>query len=408
MNTETRIRDAYEQLAATAPSIADLDLDVSHGIAHRRVRERHGRHLRIALATATVFAVVLGAAVVSRATRHDPAAAPTSFVPATSLDFDATWDFGPNSFPGLQLVWSQLTPDRKDYTYAGAGRGSSRTFASVSTFRADAAVYAELADLTPTPIGGVDGYSGVLTEGTDELHQVLGAVPSPPGKGQPPTSAPYVFWPLGGDRWAALTATADSYPQDPHGRPVSQPIPELVQTAAGASVETDANLAFVKVAYLPADAQFSDVVAQRADPLAVREEALGPEGLPSRANRAIDFVVRGSSTLALSISAVLGPEWPLTDGGDNQLPQEVDGPRGPFDPTTIRGHRAFVSDNCIVIQWGEVEIALTDASRYNTDGHPMYPRSELLKVAESLTVSSNAEAGHGYPLLESLPASAFG
>lgn len=401
IRTEDDVRAAFHDLAAGAPiRVGDRpDFELARVDAPRP----RGRFAVVALAAAAVAAVVVGASFVAHQTRRTPTGAP-SFRTATSLDFESTWDFGPTSFPGLSLGSSLLTPNgAQDYLYVGADQGSARLNAYVRTFEVDSVIAAEVAALTPTPIGDTNGYSGVLTAGTDALHHAMNALPYKPTS-MTPTA--YVFWPVGGDRWAVLSAT--QIPDDPTNQMVGEPVTALIPIAAGAQVETDANVAFVKIAYLPADAQFA-AVSESAD---IGFGGGGYVGITDQAERVVSFVRRGTDTTVLSVSAVLGPAVPLTDGSGAQLPGVINGAHGPYDRTTIEGHDAFVSDNCIVIQWGGVEIALTDASEDNnpdnTDGHPMYPRAELLKVAQSMAVSPRADFGHGYPLIDSLPASAFG
>jgi hypothetical protein len=81
----------------------------------------------------------------------------------------------------------------------------------------------------------------------------------------------------------------------------------------------------------------------------------------------------------------------------------------PYDPAkqwtqmTIAGHRAFVAAHDVIVDWGGVEVHVTNQDM-NFAVKPVLSHRELIRIAASLTVPPSGTVGNGYPLSKAVPA----
>ena len=78
-------------------------------------------------------------------------------------------------------------------------------------------------------------------------------------------------------------------------------------------------------------------------------------------------------------------------------------PANQWTQMTIAGHRAFVSAHDVIVDWGGVEVHVTN-EQFPFAVKPVLSRDELIRVAASLTVPPSAAVGNGYPLSKAVPA----
>src|SRR6476620_7842812 len=119
----------------------------------------------------------------------------------------------------------------------------------------------------------------------------------------------------------------------------------------------------------------------------------------------IDRSASGSQLFTLDVGVLVAPQKPLEL---KDLPDARTVPSGnwsptPYDPakqwtqTTIAGHRAFVSAHDVIVDWGAVEVHVTN-EYFPYAAQPVLDQHELIRIAASLTVPPSGTIGNGFPL----------
>jgi hypothetical protein len=119
---------------------------------------------------------------------------------------------------------------------------------------------------------------------------------------------------------------------------------------------------------------------------------------------------RTSGTFALDVGVLVKPDKPFEI---KNLPDARTVARGnwsptPYDPAkqwkqhTIAGHRAFVAAHAVIIDWGGVEVHVTNEQPlYSVK--PVLSQAELIRIATSLNVPASGAVGYGYPISQAVP-----
>ena len=134
--------------------------------------------------------------------------------------------------------------------------------------------------------------------------------------------------------------------------------------------------------------------APRHDAVAGRH---GRHGLPGSC-RSRREEPKSTQAPSIDITAVYEPNASLSSAAS--LPTFE---QGPWTRTTLRGHLAWTDPHTVLIQWGPVQLGVS-SSRITGSNTPLVGLSELLKVARSLTVPAIVLPGFGYPLTAAVPA----
>ena len=381
MSTETRLRAAYEHLAETAPPLNDLELDLNRGPARDRARAKHARGLRIALAGAVVVAIAVAAGAVAHRAR--PVTAPPASPPVSPSPQNRTaeWEFGPDSLPGYQGDDLQLDESGQTATYfAGAAR------ANLVIIEPSGARRARVARLDPVRIRGVAGWVGQLTQLGPADCGLFDLGAECPGA--------IVVWALSESQWAVMTASRGYDRLNNKEISVSEDV--LLRLANSLRTTDEQRIAFARVGYLPVDMRLQQIIFDRGDSPS--------NGYDSAGFETMRFSTGGEySGAQVNISIVHDPTRSLTQMSAASL-AALDHP-GPWTRATVHGHLAWLSPTDILIQWGALLVAVDNGKAIpgGSDTLPATPQSELLHVADSLTVPTSDAFGAGYPLANALP-----
>ena len=413
MSTLPDLMDAYRDLADHAPAVADLHLAMPPTQPARR-----GTTMRALLAT--LIAVIAVAALVVYLRSHvSGKSAPPAEV--SQPRWPDSYSFGPDSLPGyrLDLTGTQIPPGASeastDYEYTPA-KPSMNLRADLSLV--PASKLGRYRDGTPVRVHGRLGY-----------YQA-----GPTSPREPPWTT--IAWPISKDSWAVLTVGVASYSQGPDGKLVKPKVIPTKATTVGLAesvrLHESPTVAPVKVGYLPANLKLLAVTQ-------VLDNTLGEPNAPppiattfdnrfGRSYRDLKFVdrsvqpscpgQRGScpnpymyQTFTLDVGVLFAPHTPLElkDLPDARTVTARSWTPKPYNPAnqwtqmTIAGHRAFVSAHDVIVDWGGVEVHVTN-EQFPFAVKPVLSRDELIRVAASLTVPPSAAVGNGYPLSKAVPA----
>jgi hypothetical protein len=417
MRTDDDIR---ESLRARAEDAAPVDDVLARLLGAERRPRRTGRmhvNLRVAAASAAVL-VVAGAtlAIVRHEDRVRHEAAPIGSQPR----WPDSYTFGSDSLPGYTLSRTDTQIPRgapaASTTYTYAKRSTNRQ--AILTL-VPASKLGRYRDGTPVTVNGRHGYyqagSGSLPSRPESPTSTQG-IPAPTGSrsSQPPLVAPLssaIAWPISKDGWAVLTVGPASFSyidgklQTPGGIP-SQAV--MVDLAESVRLRESPAVAPVKVGYLPANLELSSVQQFLQNPANTFDNRFG------RSYRDLMFVDRSASRsqlFSLDVGVLVAPQKPLEL---KDLPDARTAPSGnwsprPYNPakqwtqTTIAGHRAFVSAHDVIVDWGTVEVHVTNEN-FPYAVKPVLSQHELIRIAASLTVPPSGTIGNGYPLSQAVPA----
>jgi hypothetical protein len=416
MSTVPDLIDAYRDLADHAPTVADLQLTKP-----LTPRARRGQTTRAVLATLIAVIAVVATIVYLRSHvsgKHEPPAE----VPQPR--WPDSYSFGPDSLPGYTLTRTdiQVPGNAKAastaYSYAKPGTNMQATLTVLSASKLGR--YRDGRPLTvngrhgyyqagpssfpPPPTGGQSLSNGTLVPPTESRSS-----PSSPPPLVPPLSSA-IAWPIDKDGWAVLTVGPTSFSyvngklQNPGAIPSQAATVDLAESVRPRQSPT---VAPVKVGYLPANLELSSVQQFLESPVMTFDNRFG------KGYRDLMFVDRSarSQIFTLDIGVLVAAQKPLEL---NDLPDARTIPSGnwsptPYDPAkqwtqkTIAGHRAFVAAHAVIVNWGGVEVHVTNQN-LNFTVKPVLPQEELIRVAASLTVPSSGAVGHGYPLSQAVPA----
>jgi hypothetical protein len=164
----------------------------------------------------------------------------------------------------------------------------------------------------------------------------------------------------------------------------------------------------VKVGYLPPNLELSSVQQFLESPANTFDDRFGTS---YRDLMFIDRSASGSQLFTLDVGVLVAPRKPLQL---KYLPDARTVPSGnwsptPYDPakqwtqTTIAGHRAFVSAHDVIVDWGGVEVHVTNEYLHYAI-QPVLDQRELIRIAASLTVPPSGTIGNGFPLSQAVPA----
>jgi hypothetical protein len=419
MSTVPDLIDAYRDLADHAPTVADLHLTEPH-----TPRARRGRTTRAVLATLIAVIAVVATVVYLRshvAGKHEPPAE----VPQPR--WPDSYSFGPDSLPGYTLTRTDIQiPGRAPaastrYTYA---KRSTNVQAGLTLL--PASKLGRYRDGTPVTVNGRHGYyqagpTSFPPPPTGGRTLSNGNVLAPTGSRSSPSSPPplvpplssAIAWPIGKNSWAVLTVEPASFSY--HDGKLTSPTaipsqPAIVDLAESLRPGESATVAPVKVGYLPANLELSSVQQFLDNPVITFDGRFG------KSYRDLMFVDRSarSQIFTLDIGVLVAPQKPLEL---KNLPDARTIPSGnwsptPYDPakqwtqTTIAGHRAFVAAHAVIVDWGGVEVHVTNQNM-GYAVKPVLSKQELIRIAASLTVPSSGAVGHGYPLSQAVPAASL-
>jgi hypothetical protein len=380
VSTRSELREAYTDLATLAPTRRTL--------RDPRARPRRRPTLQIvAVAVAAIVLIVVPAALIQQHLRSGSSGA--AGPPNSSVTFPTEFWFGPQSLPGFVVVGSNLSPEGQEVTYTQKSTG---IHAVVDGFVATAATDAKLAKGTPVKIGAIAG------------HFLAGDSAS--------FTSPSVAWQFSPGRWAQFTVSKTKKDSQGQSQDVALPVTQTLAIAATLTPRADANVALVKIGYLPASLQFN-----YASEYLKQGQMLSPDGTVGTGYRDISFVDRkqvaavdGSVSAVnhstLDIVTVAQPYVPLATATRANLPS-FNG-NGPWTKTTVAGHLAWVSPHAVLIQWGDIQIGLASTRIEGDDRTHLLSRAELLKIANSLSDPAGTEPGQGHPLVSALPDGSLG
>jgi len=163
----------------------------------------------------------------------------------------------------------------------------------------------------------------------------------------------------------------------------------------------------VKVGYLPANLELSSV-QQFLERPATFDNRFGSS---YRDLMFIDRSASRSQLFTLDVGVLVAPDKPLElkDLPDARTVTSGNWSPRPYDPakqwtqTTIAGHRAFVSAHDVIVDWGGVEVHVTNEN-FPYAVKPVLSQHELIRIAASLAVPRSGAIGNGYRLSQAVPA----
>ena len=416
MRTDEDIR---ESLRARAEDAAPVDDVLARLLgAERRPRPTGRMHVNLRVAAASAAVLVVAAATLAIVRHEDRVrheAAPIGSQPR----WPDSYSFGSDSLPGYTLTRTDMQipagapAASTTYTYAKRSTNRQATLTLVP-----ASKLGRYRDGTPVTVNGRHGY---YQAGSTSLPRPVPpasthGVPAPTGtrSSRPPLVPPLtsaIAWPISKDSWAVLTVGPTSFSyvdgklQTPGGIP-SQAV--MVDLAESVLLRESPTVAPVKVGYLPANLELSSVQQFLENPVNTFDNRFG------RSYRDLMFVDRSASRsrlFSLDVGVLVAPQKPLEL---KDLPDARTVPSGnwsprPYDPakqwtqTTIAGHRAFVSAHDVIVDWGTVEVHVTNEN-FPYAVKPVLSQHELIRIAASLTVPPSGTMGNGYPLSQAVPA----
>jgi hypothetical protein len=407
MSTLPDLMDAYRDLADHAPTVADL-----HLTAPPTPPARRGHTTRAVLATLIAVIAVVASVVYLRSHgfgKHEPPAE------VSQPRWPDSYTFSSDSLPRYTMTRTDIQiPGRAPsalttYTYT---KGSENMQATLTVL--PASKLGRYRDGTPVKVNGKRGYyqagSASLPPPSPRPTSAQ-AVPAPTGSraARPlvPALSSAIVWPISKDSWAVLTVGPAS-----SGSSINQPEADtskaaMVDLAESVRLRESPTVAPVKVGYLPANLELSSVQQFLDSPVTFDNRF----GKSYRDLMFVDRSVSRSQLFTLDIGVLVAPQKPLQL---KDLPDARTVPSGnwsptPYDPAkqwtrmTIAGHRAFVSAHDVIIDWGTVEVHVTNEN-FPYAAKPVLSQHELIRIAASLTVPPSGTIGNGYPLSQAVPA----
>ena len=405
MTTLPDLIDAYRDLADHAPTVADLQLTAPPTPPARR------RATTLAVLGALIAVIAIVASVVYLRSHASGKHEPPANVPQPR--WPDSYSFGSDSLPGYTLTRTDMqVPGGASTTYTYAKRNTNMQ-ATLAVLRASE--LGRYRDGTPVTVNGRRGY---YQTGPASLPLPPPArptsIPAPTGSrsSRPPLVPPLssaITWPISKDSWAVLTAGPISinYVNGKLQTPAAIPSQAVMVDLAG-SIRESPIVAPVKVGYLPANLELSSVQQFLENPVRTFDNRFGSS------YRDLMFVDRSASRsqlFTLDVGVLVAPQKPLElkDLPDARTVRTGNWSPTPYDPakqwtqTTIAGHRAFVSAHDVIVDWGGVEVHVTNEN-FPYAVKPVLSQQELIRIAASLTVPPSGSIGNGYPLSQAVPA----
>jgi hypothetical protein len=332
-----------------------------------------------------------------------------------------SYSFGPDSLPGYTLsrTDTQIQPGTPaastTYTYTNAKR-STNLQATLTLL--PASKLGRYREGTPVLVNGRHGYyQAGSTSPPSYLPPPTSArgVPAPTGSPSPPPLVPplssAIAWPISKDSWAVLTVGVTSFSyvdgklQNPGAIPTQA---ATIGLAESVRLRESPSVAPVKIGYLPANLELSSVQQIMEKGVTTFDDRFG------NSYRDLMFVDRSADRaqiFTLDVGVLVAPQKPLDL---KNLPDARTVSSGtwsptPYDPAkqwtqmTIAGHRAFVAAHDVIVDWGGVEVHVTNQDM-NFAVKPVLSHRELIRIAASLTVPPSGTVGNGYPLSKAVPA----
>ena len=367
MSTSTELREAYRQLAASAPTHQQL---VSPGLPRRERLRRPA--FQLVAAAVLVLAVVATPLVLLRHLNGggdaDELGAPNVTVP-----YSTSYALGTAAVPGYKLIENALSTDwGQQFVYRSTGSGShlaaGLTITTAAGSPSDLAGWAKKG--TPTTVAGHRAYFGPLsTYGTDDS----------------------LVWQVSRTLWLNLQATTKTGKTEDKGAAHLRKLRSIAQTVRHTP---DPDVALVKVGYLPTRAILEGAFGYTEQPAPFS----APDGTVGSGYRDLSFYdkTEDHEPASLDIFTVFDPTNPL----DLQHLPTLNSRN--WKQTTVQGHTAYASKSGVIVQWGAVQIHVATSTVSGSDS-TLFTAKELLKVADSLTVPTNLSLGNGYPLTVALP-----
>jgi hypothetical protein len=438
MSTLPDLMDAYRDLADHAPTVADLQLT-----APPTQPVRHGTTMRALLATLIAVIAVVVLVVYLRSHVSGKSAPPAK---VSQPHWPDSYSFGPDSLPGYRLdrTGTLLLPGTSaastDYSYTNV----KRTNLQANLTLLPASKLGPYRHGTPVRVNGALGYyqAGATSPPPESAPPASAQGVSAPTSPQssPPLYVPplstVIVWPISKDSWAVLTVGPASYSYS-NGKLLNpEPMPTRAATvslAESVRLRVSPTVAPVKVGYLPASLKLSAVTQ-------VVDNTLGKPNAPppiattfdnrfGRSYRDLMFIDRSiqpsclpgqpgscnpvmrSPLFTLDVGVLAAPRTPLElkDLPDARIVTGRTWTPGPYQPEkqwtqmTIAGHRAFVSAHDVIVDWGGVEVHVTNED-FPFAVKPVLSQQELTRIAASLTVPPSGTIGYGYPLSKAVPA----
>jgi hypothetical protein len=412
MSTLPDLMDTYRDLADHAPTVADLHLTMPPTPPARR-----GHTTRAVLATLIAVIAVVASVVYLRSHVFSKSK-PEPPADVSQPPWPDSYNFGSDSLPGYTLT-------RTDFRGGAPAFSTIYTYVKRSTNRAailtvlPASKLGRYRDGTPVTVNGRHGYYQAGSSSPPPLPArptSTPGIPAPTGSrsSRPPLVDPLsaaIAWQVSKNGWAVLTATPASYKyrdgklQTPAVTP-SQAV--MVDLAESLRLRDSPIIAPVKVGYLPANLELSSAQQDLDSPVSTFDDRFG------RSYRDLMFVDRSMSRsqfFTLDVGVLVAPQKPLElkDLPDARIVPPGNWSPTPYDPakqwtqTTIAGHRAFVSAHDVIVDWGTVEVHVTNENFPNAV-NPVLSQHELIRIAASLTVPPSGTIGNGYPLSQAVPA----
>jgi len=412
MSTLPELMDAYRDLADHAPGVADLHLTAPHPPPARR-----GKAVRAVLGAVIAVILIVASVVYLRSQvvgKHEPPAN----VPPTALA--GQLQLRVRLAARLHLTGTDMQVPRGDpaasttYTYAKQSTNRQATLRLLP-----ASKLGRYRDGTPVTVGGRQGYYQAGSTSLPSLPprpSSTRGVPAPTGSrsAQPPLLGPLssaIAWPISKDTWAVLTESPVSFSYRDGKLLTPLAIPSQAGTidlAESVRLRESATVAPVKVGYLPPNLELSSVQQFLESPANTFDDRFGTS---YRDLMFIDRSASGSQLFTLDVGVLVAPQKPLEL---KDLPDARTVPSGnwsptPYDPakqwtqTTIAGHRAFVSAHDVIVDWGAVEVHVTN-EYFPYAAQPVLDQHELIRIAASLTVPPSGTIGNGFPLSRAVPA----
>jgi len=412
MSTLPDLMDAYRDLADHAPGVADLHLTAPHTPLARR-----GKTVRAVLGAVIAVILIVASVVYLRSQvvgKQEPPA------DVSQPRWPDSYRFGSDSLPGYTLTRTDMhVPPGEpaaSTTYTYAKQGTSRQ----ATLRLlPASELGRYRDGTPVTVGGRQGYYQAGSTTVPSLQPrptSTPGIPAPTGSrsAQPPLLGPLssaIAWPISKDTWAVLTESPVSFSYRDGKLITPLAIPSQAGTidlAESVRLRESPTVAPVKVGYLPPNLELSSVQQFLENPANTFDDRFGTS---YRDLMFIDRSASGSQLFTLDVGVLVAPQKPLQL---KYLPDARTVPLGnwsptPYDPakqwtqTTIAGHRAFVSAHDVIVDWGGVEVHVTNEYLHYAV-QPVLDQRELIRIAASLTVPPSGTIGNGFPLSQAVPA----
>ncbi len=424
MRTHEDIRESLRACAEDAAPVEDV---LARLLSKERRPRRVGRmnvNVRIAAASAAVLAVAAASlAIVRHEDRVPHEAAPTIQAgPAPSRPqprWPDSYSFASDSLPGYTMTRTDMQIPRgapaASTTYAYTKRSANRQ----ATLRLlSASELGRYRDGTPVTVNGTHGYYQAGSSSfppRPESPTSTQGIPAPTGSrsSQPPLVAPLssaIAWPISKDAWAVLTAGPASFSYIDGKLQTPAAIPSeavMVDLAESVRLRESPTVAPVKVGYLPANLEL----------LSVQQFLESPSTFDNRfgsSYRDLMFIDRSASRsqlFTLDVGVLVAPDKPLElkDLPDARTVTSGNWSPKPYDPakqwtqTTIAGHRAFVSAHDVIVDWGGVEVHVTNEN-FPYAVKPVLSKHELIRIAASLAVPPSGAIGNGYRLSQAVPA----